>query len=62
MVYYFTSTVDWAEHLRIRQDVNLKIMLLLQEMGLTIAFPTRTLHLEWESGRPPAASEVVPGG
>ncbi len=45
LVYYFTATVLWADHLRIRQEVNLSIMRLVDEMGLSIAFPTRTVHL-----------------
>lgn len=53
MVYYFTNTIDWKDYLRIREDVNLKLMDLLEGMGLSIAFPTRTLHLDWEEGRGP---------
>ena len=51
MVYYFTKTIAWADYLRIREDVNLKIMDALEEMGLSIAFPTRTVHLIDESDK-----------
>ncbi len=44
-VYCFTVTTDWTQHLAIRQDVNLKIMSMVEEMGMSIAFPTQTLHL-----------------
>ncbi|MCB1184243.1 mechanosensitive ion channel family protein [bacterium] len=44
-VYCFTRTTDWTRHLAVRQDVNLAIMGLVEEMGLSIAFPTRTVHL-----------------
>jgi len=50
MVYYFTATTDWAEYLRIREDVNLKIMEIVESLGLQLAFPTRTVHLSSEPG------------
>jgi MscS family membrane protein len=49
-VYCFTVTTDWTQHLRVKQDVNLKIMALVEEMGMSIAFPTRTVHLVQEAG------------
>ena len=45
LAQYVARTKDWAEHLRVRQDVNLRLMGLVEEMGLQIAFPTRTVHL-----------------
>ncbi len=44
-VYCFTVTTDWTKHLSVKQDVNLKIMSLVEEMGRGIAYPTQTLHL-----------------
>ncbi len=44
LVYYFTIPVAWAEHLRVRQEMNLAIMGLVQKWGTSIAFPTRTLY------------------
>jgi len=44
-VYCFTVTTDWTKHLSVKQDVNLKIMSLVEEMGMGIAYPTQTLHL-----------------
>ena len=44
-VYCFTTTTDWTRHLAVRQEVNLAIMALVQEMGMSVAFPTRTVHL-----------------
>jgi MscS family membrane protein len=46
MVYCFTSSTVWQEYLDARQDVCLKIMDILEEMGLEIAFPSRTIYLE----------------
>ncbi len=44
-VYCFTTTTDWTRHLAVRQDVNLAIMAMVEEMGMSVAFPTRTVHL-----------------
>ncbi len=46
LVYYFTSTTAWLAHMDIRQRVNLKIMKAVEARGSSIAFPTRTLHIE----------------
>lgn len=46
MIYYFTCTTDWDEYLSIRQDVNLKIMHSLAEIGVSVAFPSRSIYVE----------------
>jgi MscS family membrane protein len=51
-VYCFTVTTDWTRHLSVKQEVNLKIMALVEEMGMSIAFPTRTVHLVDEGDLP----------
>lgn len=43
-IYYFTSSTAWAEHLEVRQRINLAIMGLVDELGLAFAFPSRTLY------------------
>ncbi len=48
-IYCFTETTDWSRHLSVRQDVNLKVMSLVEEMGMSIAFPTQTVHLAGNS-------------
>ncbi len=53
LVYYFAATTDWEEYLNTRQEINLKIMRKLEELGLSIAFPTRTVYLE----QPPSETE-----
>ncbi len=57
LVYYFTTTTAWLEHMDVRQRVNLKIMDAVAARGSSIAFPTRTVHLEGE-----LAQKLVPGG
>ncbi|MDD2509773.1 MAG: mechanosensitive ion channel family protein [Syntrophomonas sp.] len=44
MIYFFTNTTDWAEHLTIRQDINLRIIGILEEEGVEISFPSRSLY------------------
>ncbi|HVR34268.1 MAG TPA: mechanosensitive ion channel family protein, partial [Methylomirabilota bacterium] len=46
LVYYFTITTAWDAHLAVRERINISIMRIIAELGLSIAYPTRTLHLE----------------
>lgn len=48
LVYYFTKTINWEKHMQLRQDINLGIMRIIEGMGLSIAFPTRTVHVRTE--------------
>src|SRR5690606_34257097 len=42
--YFFTKTTDWEEYLNIKQEVNFEIMEILEDEGVAIAYPTRTLR------------------
>lgn len=55
LVYFFTKTTVWAEYLRIRQEINLRIMKLLEDLGMEIAFPSRTVYLKGEEPESPPA-------
>jgi len=46
LVYYFTKTIAWLDHMDIRQRMNLEIMRIVERRGSSIAFPTRTLHFD----------------
>ncbi len=46
IAYYFTKAVKYDEHFAIKERINLAIMDKLKELGLSIAFPTRTIYLE----------------
>ncbi|MDT8441613.1 MAG: mechanosensitive ion channel family protein [Desulfuromonadales bacterium] len=48
MVYCFTTTTVWGDYLDARQDVCLRIMDILDQMGLEIAFPSRSVYLHHE--------------
>jgi len=54
LVYCFTTTTVWGEYLDAREDVCLKIMEILEGMGLEIAFPSRSVYLrgKGEDGLP----------
>lgn len=45
-IYCFTVSTDWTKHLSVKQDVNLRIMRMVEEAGMEIAYPTQTVHLE----------------
>ncbi len=44
-IYTFTRTTDWVEFHQIKQDVMLKIIGIVEELGADFAFPTQTVHL-----------------
>ncbi|HHT46394.1 MAG TPA: mechanosensitive ion channel family protein [Firmicutes bacterium] len=45
-LYFFTVTTIWGEFLRVKEDVNFKIMEILEQEGVSIAFPSRSVYLE----------------
>ncbi|MGF1468234.1 MAG: mechanosensitive ion channel family protein [Sandaracinaceae bacterium] len=45
MLYFFFVVDSWAEELRQRHLVFLELLRLAKEVGVSFAFPTRTLHL-----------------
>ncbi len=51
LVYYFTKTTAWVQHMDVRQRVNCKIMRAIKARGLSVAFPTRSLYLEGQVAR-----------
>ena len=59
LVYYFTTTIAWIPHMEIRERINLKIMRAIEAKGLSVAFPTRTIHVKKEDDS--SASQNLPG-
>ena len=49
LIYFFTNTTVWAEHVKIKHDINLEIMGILEEEGVEVAFPSRTIYVTPES-------------
>jgi len=51
LVYYFTKTTNWLEFMEVRQGINMKIAAIVRDHGSSVAFPTRTLHLDGDVAR-----------
>ncbi len=49
-LYYFSASTVWEEYLQVRQEVNLRIMQLLESLGIAFAFPSRTVYLQHGDG------------
>ncbi len=45
-IYCFTDTANWEEYLSIREDVNLRIMEIVERNGASFAFPSRSIYVE----------------
>lgn len=45
-IYCFTNTTVWNEFLSVREDVNYKIMDILEDEGVDIAFPSHSIYFE----------------
>jgi MscS family membrane protein len=56
-LYFFTVTTQWSEYLRVKEEMNFKIMEILDQAGVAIAFPSRSLYFEnsLQTGPPDAA-------
>ena len=52
-VYIFANTAIWSEYLNIREDVNLKIMQIVQKHNSAFAFPSTSLYVENDIGIKP---------
>lgn len=48
-LYFFTKTTVWEQYLQVKQDINFKIMEILEAEGVSVALPTRTLITTKES-------------
>ena len=48
MVMYYIDTMDFDEFLRIKEEINYKIMEIVERHETDFAFPTQTIHLQKE--------------
>lgn len=46
MVYFFTKTTAWGDWLRIREEIYLEFMRIIESEGAQIAVPARQLHFQ----------------
>ncbi len=49
MVLYYVETQDWGVYLKVREEINFKIMEIVAAHGSDFAFPTQTVHLQKEN-------------
>lgn len=49
MLYYFTITTVWGEYLAVKEEINFKIMQILEDEGVSIAIPSRRLYTHQET-------------
>ncbi|MEM7495339.1 MAG: mechanosensitive ion channel family protein [Myxococcota bacterium] len=46
MLYFFMKVPSWSDELRTRHEIFLDILRLAKSLGVQLAFPTQTLHVE----------------
>jgi len=46
LLYFFTRTTDWQEHLKIREEIQYGVLRILEDEKAELAFPTRTVQVE----------------
>lgn len=46
LFYFFTKTTVWQEFLEVKEDVNLKLMHILDELGIEVAIPATSVYFE----------------
>ena len=45
-LYFFTNTTVWQEFLEVKQDVNFRIMGIMEEEGIKVALPSRDIYFK----------------
>ncbi|WP_307323114.1 mechanosensitive ion channel family protein [Evansella vedderi] len=45
-IYFFTETTQWVKFLEVKEDINFRIMTILEEEGVSVAFPSRSIYME----------------
>lgn len=61
MLYFFFEVPSWSKELRARHEVFLDVWRLAHKLGLSFAFPTRTLHLETQASPHELTPRQSPG-
>lgn len=62
LIRCYLPVADWAGFQAEREAINLKIMEIIEELGLSIAFPSRTIYIENLPQMPPAVAPNDPSG
>ena len=50
LIYFFTKTTDWEEYLAIKEEVNFKILDILAQENIPLAFPGRHIYSDISVG------------
>ncbi len=48
-IYFFTTSTVWGEYLQVKEEVNFRILEILEEEGVSLAHPISTLVVDTES-------------
>jgi MscS family membrane protein len=46
LMYFFTETTNWDEYLEVKEDVNFRIMEILNKEKIAVAFPSTSVYFE----------------
>ncbi|MDD4802310.1 MAG: mechanosensitive ion channel family protein [Syntrophomonas sp.] len=45
MLYFYSKTTDWQEYLAVKENVNFRILDILEKENVSLAFPSRTVYI-----------------
>ena len=62
LIYVFHEVPDWSTELRERERLFIDIVRLADQLGVSFAFPTQTVHLYKEEHKPHKIEHSIPGG
>jgi MscS family membrane protein len=48
-IYFFTKTTQWEEYLEVKEQINLELMDILENLDVDVAFPSRSVYIEKEN-------------
>lgn len=51
-IYTFTKTTDWVHFHKVKQDILLAVLAIIDEHDAEVAFPTSTIHLDSQNATP----------
>lgn len=45
-LYFFTKTTSYQDYMKVKEDINFRIFDIIEEEGVSFAFPSRTLYID----------------
>ncbi|WP_349408909.1 mechanosensitive ion channel family protein [Pseudalkalibacillus sp. SCS-8] len=58
MIYFYTKTTAWVNYLEVKEDINLRIMEILDREGVSVAFPSRSIYMEKDGESSPFTNKA----